>query len=87
MRCSAQGRATNVPEEKGMDGGLRSDGHEREGQTGTQRSGATHHSERFRLRSTRKHTNHIRGESNPKVPRGANILKQTSEARETRGIA
>ena len=49
-------------------------------------SGATHHFERFRLRSTRKHTNHIRVMSKLKVPRVVSIRKQASEVHEARGV-
>ena len=47
---------------------------------------ATHHFERFRLRSTRKHTNHIRVMSKLKVPRVVSIRKQASEVHEARGV-
>ena len=75
-----------MSEEKGMDGGLRSDGHEREGQIGTLTSGAAHHSERSRLWSTPKQTNHTKVMSKPKVFRVASIRKQISVARETIGV-
>jgi hypothetical protein len=46
----AQTRATNVPEEMGMDGGLRSRCTSAEGQTGTERRGHKHHRTKFRSR-------------------------------------
>ena len=83
MRRSAQGRAPNVPEEKG-DGWRVALGRTRARRTLA--SGATHHFERFRLRSTRKHTNHIRVMSKLKVPRVVSIRKQASEVHEARGV-